>query len=258
MRIYKLFEHLHNQAKIVKVQHGDKVSCTKELVNVSYSVANGMEFDNHIARRFSMPYAKREIEWYLKGDRFDKSILGHASIWQGCVAADGGINSNYGQYLFGSGSQLSRVVRELERDSNSRRAVAMILGQNVLHFVGIDQPCTMGLQFLVRHGVVHCIVTMRSQDAIFGLGNDVPAFMFILKVVASALGVGCGELHVNVGSFHVYERHFSMLERIVSDVYGWQCADVLPEVSKKEAQRLIDGFEIAEDSAFRTWLRGLS
>jgi len=260
MNIAELFYQL-DKSKLVNVKVGNVVVPTKELINVHYTVEYGMEFNNHLARKLNLNYVRKELDWYIKADRYDTSILGHAKIWSGCVASDGGINSNYGQYLFGSCGQLSRVVKELERDSNSRRAVAMILGQNALHFAGIDQPCTLSAQFLVRESfgfpTLDCIVNMRSQDAIFGLGNDIPAFMFLLNVVASALEADYGKLHVNVGSFHVYERHFSMLERIAREPSGWYRPTRIPELDQKSAWKLIDGYGYELDTDFGKWMRGL-
>lgn len=190
---------------------------TKELLGVSYTVKAGDEYVQHRARKLSMKYIEAELAWYKKGNRWDTSITEHAKMWQTCIAKDGGINSNYGQYLFGRDGQLQRVIQQLKQDPDSRRAVAMILGQHRLHFAGIDTPCTMSMQFLLRAGAVHCIVTMRSQDAIWGAGNDTPFFGYVRDYVAKALGATPGDLTVFAGSFHVYERHFGMLEEIACD-----------------------------------------
>lgn len=219
---------------------------TKELINQHYTVLPGSELITHIDRKLSLPYVKRELMWYLTARRYDTSIVSYASIWQDCIAHDGGINSNYGQYLFGGGLGLDRCIKELKRDRDSRRAIAMILGQHHLHWAGTDQPCTVSLQFLIRpdffgRDKLTCIVTMRSQDAIFGLGNDTPAFMMFAKLVAACVGVEVGELCVNVGSLHVYERHFKMLQRIVESPWRWVDLGVLPEVDEPSALTLVHG-----------------
>jgi thymidylate synthase len=64
-------------------------------------------------------------------------------------------------------------------------------------------------------------VRMRSQDGIFGLANDVPAFCIIHEMMLHTLRerypeITLGEYHHVADSFHVYERHFPMLERILS------------------------------------------
>lgn len=237
-----IFNHLYNAG--VSFPRG---LLTKELLNYHYSVKPGDELLAHPRRKLNMDYVKRELSWYLKGHRYDKSIVAFAKTWEGCIASDGGINSNYGQYLFGAGMGLDRCFGELAVDKDSRRAVAMILGQHSLHFSSTnDVPCTIGLQFLIRpdeFGVdeLITIATMRSQDAIYGLGNDVPAFMFFGKLLASALSIKQGELHVNVGSLHVYERHFQMLDGIAMFPEQWTRLDVIPDIGSSHAAALIMG-----------------
>lgn len=259
MNIYTLYSEL-NRAPKVEIMVKGEPTVTKELINVSYRVHNGQEFNNHLARNFKLDYVKREIEWYVRGQRYDQSILDHAKIWAGCVGPDGGINSNYGQYLFGPGKGLARVAEELGRDLYSRRAVAMILGEHSLHWCGIDQPCTVSLQFLIRQTgngflTMDCIATMRSQDAIFGLSNDVPAFMFILKTMASLMGVAPRALHVNVASLHVYERHFRMVQNIYMNEFGWYCNETLPPIEKDEAYLIVNANSYLLDSALGAWLK---
>ncbi len=255
-----IFSDVHNAGVV-----SPRGLLTKELINYSYSVDPGAEFLTHPGRKFNLAYAKREMLWYLQGQRFDTSICDYAKAWSDCIAKDGGINSNYGQYLFGPQMQLDRCFMELAQDPDSRRAVAMILGQHSLHWAGIDQPCTVSIQFLIRPKAgadmdindrpeLVTIVTMRSQDLIFGLGNDVPAFMMVSQIMASALGVDQGALHVNVGSLHVYQRHFQMLERIVNAPGTWSVVDRLPYISTEHAAELIMGRVI--DCEFTKWLRG--
>lgn len=217
MNIIELYKALH-VAPVVTVRG----LMTRELLNVHYSVAPGDEFLNHALRKFKREYFNAEMKWYRRGDRYDLSITEHASAWKDCVASDGGINSNYGQYLYsGKGGSLQWCIDELKHDPNSRRAVVSILGQHPLHWEGTDQPCTISAQFLVRKRLLTCIVTMRSQDLVWGAGNDIPAFTAFAREVVGALGIHMGMLHFNVGSMHVYERHFKLLEAISNERKGW-------------------------------------
>jgi hypothetical protein len=64
-------------------------------------------------------------------------------------------------------------------------------------------------------------VHMRSQDAIFGMGNDAPCFSMIHEMVFVKLSAFYPELEYGnythfADSFHVYERHFD----IVTDITG--------------------------------------
>jgi hypothetical protein len=63
---------------------------------------------------------------------------------------------------------------------------------------------------------------MRSQDGIFGMGNDAPAFSFLQEMVLNALrefypGLVYGSYVHFADSFHVYEKHFEMLEKMTGD-----------------------------------------
>jgi thymidylate synthase len=177
---------------------------TKELIAMSYEVPVGMERYQHKARKLNSQYVDKELEWYKRGMRYDLSILPYAKMWETCIAADGGINSNYGQYLMGEGYQLERVINELKHDPESRRAVAMILGQMDIHWTTPgDMPCTTHLQFLLRNSHLICIANMRSQDAVWGAGNDIPAFAMFRDMVAEGLNVTPGVLIVQAASFHI-------------------------------------------------------
>lgn len=195
----------------------------KEIENYSYLLSPYERFINFKSRKLSIDYIKREFLWYLKGDPTDLSIADHAKIWKGCIE-DGTINSNYGQYIFGDVNQFDRVVEILKEDKDSRRASMMILSSDHVLNASKDVPCTYSLNFRIRNNSVYdylnMSVNMRSQDAIYGMGNDVPAFSFIHEMMLNALREHYGNLqygfyHHNADSFHVYERHFEMLEKIV-------------------------------------------
>jgi hypothetical protein len=57
---------------------------------------------------------------------------------------------------------------------------------------------------------LHMIVNMRSWDAVWGLTYDVPCFVAVQMAVAKVLGVGLGSYRHHAGSFHLYERHWSI------------------------------------------------
>ncbi len=149
----------------------------------------------------------------------DTSITQHASMWGKLINSDGSINSNYGQYMFGDSFQFDNVVKTLHEDPDSRRASIVILNSAHLLSVTKDVPCTYAINFRIRRGELNMSVRMRSQDAIFGMGNDAPAFSFIHEMVQCALldvypDLRLGRYHHSADSFHVYDRHFSMLDNL--------------------------------------------
>ncbi len=211
-----------------------------ECENFSYELPPTVCFTNFAARKLSVPYVKTEFLWYLKGDLYDLSIGEHAAIWRGIVVK-GRLNSNYGFYLFRSpGVGLSWIIDELRRDKDSRRAYAMILGNPHLNVEEKDVPCTMSLGFRIRENKLNMSVRMRSQDAIYGMGNDAPAFAFIHQMVWAQIRwyypeLELGTYHHTSDSFHVYERHFEMLDKIV---------DSAAEFTPVEYPRIADNYEV--------------
>lgn len=225
---------------------------TKELENYHVNFWPEHQFINFECRKLNLDYIKTELKWYLKGDREDLSICDHAKIWQGCVT-EGKLYSNYGHYIF-KNKGLWLVARELVNDPDSRRGLISIFNSDEHIFEGNkDVPCTVSLGFRIRDGKLNMTVHMRSQDAVFGLGNDLPFFNFVWEVLAVYLGIPQGSYHHFVESFHMYERHYEMVKTIV---YEDKFEHIeRPRVTLAEANSLIRG-EKPEAGAFTEWLWG--
>jgi len=113
--------------------------------------------------------------------------------------------------------QLTYVANKLNEDTNSRQAVMTIWRRNPP--LSKDIPCTTSLQFLVRGGYIHCIVTMRSSDVGMGLPYDMLTFTCMAAEVASKLKepVELGSCIVVAGSRHVYKDQMDKLNFIVKN-----------------------------------------
>jgi len=201
---------------------------TKEVLSASYEVDPVAPLMAFPARKLNLDYVKQEFCWYLRANRKDVSIAEMASIWKDIINPDGSINSNYGHYLFnpdsspGYAHNMARVKLELERDQDSRRAAICILSNELLCSETKDYPCTAYLNWHIRDNYLVMHVHMRSQDAVFGLGNDAPAFSFVHQMMWCALRqkypfLNLGWYCHTVDSLHLYERHFKMAERILED-----------------------------------------
>lgn len=195
-----------------------------ELENYTYELPARVRFCNFESRKLNLDYIKREFLWYLRGNKFDQEILKHAKMWSSLVNYDGSINSNYGQYIFARkagqrASQFDYVIKALTDDMDSRRASMMILNRDHLLSSTKDYPCTYSLNFRIRANRLNMSVHMRSQDAVFGMGNDAPCFSFIHEMVYASMkdvypDLEMGDYHHICDSFHVYERHFEVMEKI--------------------------------------------
>ncbi len=173
---------------------------------------------NFKSRKLNVGYACYEFLWYLRGDNADTSITERATIWRE-LAAQGVLQSNYGQYIFEEG-QLERVMNELANDPDSRRASIMILRPDHFHTKSADIPCTLGMTFQIRNMKLHMHVHMRSSDIVFGMGNDVPCFTWTQELLCNLLKrkwptLQMGSYYHTSDSMHVYARHFKMVDTVV-------------------------------------------
>jgi len=213
-----IFHKLANEGELVS----PRGLLVKECENFSYVLPPYIRFSSYVCRKYNVNYFKREFLWYLRGDRFDTSICEHAKMWNDIKNDDGSINSNYGQYIWNKPtSQFDNVVHILTNDKDSRRASITILNSDHLLSLTKDVPCTYSLNFRIRNNVLKMSVLMRAQDAIWGMGNDAPSFSVIHEMVFNALKrayptLQIGEYFHYVNSFHVYERHFEMLQKIIN------------------------------------------
>lgn len=209
-------------------------------------------------RNLNLQYCKKEWLWYLTGDRYDASIMEHASMWKKIQLPDGGFNSNYGQYIFDQG-QFDWVVRSLVKDPHSRQACMQLLNSSHMHEGNPDVVCTMGIQFLIRNKQLSMYVQMRSNDAIFGMTNDVFCFSQLQQMVywalkAKGLDIELGQYVHRVGSLHVYERHFGMLLKLAS-ACGMDHYEIeIPEPTSIEDFRHLVGNGPGNGSAYADWM----
>jgi thymidylate synthase len=164
-------------------------------------------------------YIVHELEWY-KSESLNVNDIpgGPPEIWRQVASKDGFINSNYGWCVFSTAnwSQYDNVKKELERDPFSRRAL-MIYTRPSMH---LDQNndgmqdfmCTNTVQYFIRDEQLHSHVSMRSNDAIFGYKNDYAWQQYVLTKLANDLAVSIGNIYWTAGSFHIYERHFYLVD----------------------------------------------
>ena len=234
-----------------------------ELENFGVTLPPYLRFTSFQSRKLNLGYIKHEFLWYLRGDRKDLSIGTHAKLWNSLVDSEGKLNSNYGYYVFKrEQGGIDWVVEELTRDMDSRRAVITILDTANQAVAGVkDLPCTYALAFRIRDNKLNMTVRMRSCDAVWGFSNDLPAFSFIHEMVLCYLKrvypqLECGSYHHSADSFHVYERHFDLLDKLVSRLERFSIV-LCPKMSGAEEVDFLrkgDFSEVPENYQFTLWL----
>lgn len=164
-------------------------------------------------------YVQRELDWYKSMSLNVADIPGKTpAIWEQVADKDGFINSNYGWCIWSeeNNRQYWKVWTELLQHPNSRRAVMIYtrptMWDDYNHNGRSDFMCTNTVQYLIRNGKLDVVVQMRSNDVVFGYRNDFAWQRHVQHLMAAALGVTPGQIHWQVGSLHVYSRHFDMVK----------------------------------------------
>lgn len=206
-------------------------STTIEIINASF-IAD----EDSIFGEVNWDYVRREEEWYDSMSLNVNDIPGGApAIWKAVAdKTTGEINSNYGWCIYspqngfanspdpeGYMNQYKSALAELKQNPESRRAMMIYTRPSMWLDYNkggrSDFMCTNAVQYVIRNGAVHAIVQMRSNDAVFGYKNDRAWQQHVLEKLTSELNEGrmdklaVGNLYWNVGSLHVYERHYHLV-----------------------------------------------
>ncbi len=188
-----------------------RVGSTMELTGHRFSVSD-ISRPTIRVREMSSVYAAAEMLWYLSGTRSGKMIVHYAPSYAQFLDSNGETTGAYGWRMK---NQIAPLIALLKSDPNTRRAVIGLwstddIGQNTP-----DQPCTLSLQFILRHGFLDCIVTMRSNDVWLGTVYDTFCFSRLQTFIANELGVYPGHYTHQVGSMHLYAKNSVAAARVL-------------------------------------------
>lgn len=204
------FEHYYHRIML----EGEDYAGTKALFNVSFTLENPM--DRVITtpeRKFKQDYADYEWLWYSKGDRDAKEISERAKIWKNMmIPGTTQVVSNYG-WFWNYNNQYARMIEELKRNSESRRAVLVHYGIFELDMYRYDTPCNLVLNFYAKGSTIHMTVFARSIDLWFGFGNDQYCFSKLMERVAKDLKMEVGTMHFFITNLHLYPRHYDLMNK---------------------------------------------
>lgn len=126
-------------------------------------------------------------------------------------------------------NQVDGVIQELTRDRDSRRAViAIYQSEDLFGGGGLNTPCTLNLQFLIRDNKLQLIANMRSSDVVRGLTYDLFVFTMIQEYVARRLGIALGEYFHNAGSLHMYVDDLPLVDKLTRKRWPNKMRDMPP------------------------------
>jgi len=175
------------------------------------------------SRRWSLPLALGEFCWHVSGSNEVRFIEYYAPQWKQFAEEETILGSCYGHRIFrrdsnSGASEWDYLIHLLHSDPESRRALITFASSSLSgSSTAKDVACTSTLQFLIRSGRLHAFVSMRSNDAIWGLPYDVFLFTMLQELLACELNLELGTYSHFAASLHLYERHFDLAKRIVRD-----------------------------------------
>ncbi len=216
--LQEAFYDLCNQLKDAP-EVNSRGSKQREKTFCSFTISDPSDLAIDIpGRKFSVNYAVAEWLWYVSANPNINNIGKMASIWKDIADPDQNVESNYGKYF---SPQWGWVKRELLSDPDTRRATVVINQPYHKHKNEKDYPCTHYVQFFIRDNKLHMGANMRSNDLVFGFCNDVFTFCLFQQLMLnelrnSGLNIELGSYFHHAGSLHVYERHYGMVDNIIS------------------------------------------
>ena len=224
--VASIFIDKYKNNKIRTIGNAVQQSNTIEIQNIQFEVDKPW-----IIREPNYEYFKKELEWYKSESLNVNDIPGGAPVmWKMCADELGYINSNYGWMIWSKDNyeQYKHCMKKLIEDPHTREACMIYnrpsmqeeYNKNGMH----DFCCTYTVQCFLNedeNNTLHLkyIVFQRSQDAVFGFDNDILWHQYVQKQLANDLSeifkknIICDNIINNVGSLHVYERHFKYLEK---------------------------------------------
>jgi len=172
-----------------------------------------------------------ESMWMLAG-RNDVDTVSRYAANMATFSDDGEtLNGAYGHRWrshFGV-DQVSWAIKHLRDDPNSRRATIIMWDPKqdgaLADAGGKDVPCNTTIFFRVLNGSLFMTVCCRSNDIIWGCyGANAVHMSFLHEYVANALRIPVGTYTQISNNWHVYERHYNLIEGAATEVvdpYAW-------------------------------------
>ena len=113
-------------------------------------------------------------------------------------------------------NQVANIVKRLNEQPISRRAIANTRKPLTDDFGGKSTPCLQLLQCFVRDDQLHMSTTWRSRDILMGMPANMFAFNKLHNVLANQLELDVGTYHESIGSAHIYfKRDESNLKKFI-------------------------------------------
>lgn len=210
----------------VKASRGETV----EVIGALIEIRNPRARLSRSETRGKLYSSLGELLWYLSRDNRLDFIAPYVSQYTDETEDGVTIYGGYGPRLFAQDGQdqVRNVINLLTDRPTSRRAVIQIFDKEDIAVPRKEVPCTTTLQFFVREERLDMVVSMRSNDAYFGLPHDVFCFTMLQEIVARTLKRDVGIYRHFAGSLHIYKDWWAAAQHFVDERYQQRIA--MPEM----------------------------
>lgn len=152
----------------------------------------------------------------------------NSHIWDSWADEDGSIGKAYGYqmgvkhvYKEGMMDQVDRVLYDLKNNPYSRRIMTNIYVHQDLHEMNL-YPCAYSMTFNVTKEkgsdklTLNGILNQRSQDVLAANNWNVCQYAVLLHMLAQVCDMQVGEFIHVIADAHIYDRHISLIEELIS------------------------------------------
>ncbi len=180
-----------------------------------------MEFPIMTLRTTNLKAAIDEILWIWQKKSNNINDL-NSKIWNSWANEKGSIGKAYGyqlaqkhKYIEGEFDQVDRVLFDLKNNPYSRRIIVNMYNFNDLHEMNL-YPCAYSLTFNVTGKKLNAILNQRSQDVLVANNWNVSQYAILVHMFAIVSNLDVGELVHVIADAHIYDRHISLIEELIS------------------------------------------
>ena len=185
------------------------------------------EFPALTLRRTAIKSCVDELLWiWQKKSNNVHELKSH--IWDSWADENGSIGKAYGyqmqvkhQYKEGMMDQVDRVLYDLKENPYSRRIMTNIYVHEDLHEMNL-YPCAYSMTFNVTKEkgsdklTLNGILNQRSQDVLAANNWNVCQYAVLLHMLAQVCDMQVGEFVHVIADAHIYDRHISLIEELIS------------------------------------------
>ena len=217
LKLYPALLARSHEAMTIKASRGE----TAEVIGALIEIRNPRARLSRSETRGKLYSSLGELLWYLSKDNRLDFIAPYVPRYSDESEDGVTIYGGYGPRLFGPNGegQVKRVIGLLTERPTSRRAVIQIFDKEDIANNHKEVPCTTTLQCFVRDEKLDMVVTMRSNDAYFGLPHDVFCFTMLQEIIARSLCRDVGCYRHFAGSMHIYKERWDDAQHFVDEGY---------------------------------------